>query len=339
MCRLGKVHPNKVVCNGTIEIYMDGSYFSTSKVDKPIYEFASLWQSGTDNYFSLGPFPMTPEPPIPSLLDTESVDFSEYNIFNGHGSLIYICEWRIPSACKTWDYLTDQWEDVTTGGPTAEHDIRRSALCTFEDGKVVLSGGGGGVGPASMGDVNSVMAPDGLWTTTENLVVPMKKHACVFIATNKFMTLGGDDGTSARNDAYIFNLETDTRTQVANMLNQRIGPAAGKFTTRSGREQVMVIGHEWDTLVEHYDIATDTWEDRGFRLDSNTARAKVFVLDNTFYHLGGYSADGIKSRKVFSFDERNGFTEAWNEFPDVASFKAHNVVVLQKSNNRPNCKK
>ncbi len=179
-------------------------------------------------------------------------------MFNGPGSLIYICEQTAPRTCKSWDYLADEWSDPPEpSSPSADHNNKdpfagnpTAAICTLPDGKVVMSGG--------FNDVNDIMHMGGSWTTTAPLFSATKHHACAALSSSRIMIIGGHDGAVELATAYIFDVDLNTRTQVLSMSSPRIGAAAGAITTYDGRQRVIVAGHAFSDEVTFYNVALNT---------------------------------------------------------------------------------
>ena len=344
-CEFGHVAPHHLECNSSHIVYVEGSLFSTAKQENPLWQVTWL-QSHTNEHeksYPLNkPFGAEINPPSPNNFNGTSANFytgHDYNIFNGPGSLIYICKQTAPRNCKRWDYITGEWSDPPDpNGPSVDHlhqdplqggdPTTAAAICTLDDGKVIMSGG--------FNDVNDVMNVDGSWTTTEFLEQATHSHACAPLSSSKFMILGGHDGTNPLATTYIFDLDTNTRTLKAPMSMARVGPAAGTITTSQGRQRVIVAGYVFGDSVAFYDVASDSWEDTGHALFGGYSLART--IENQFYFIGGYTSTGGGSLKAYRYNERADNFERLPGLTPVASHhKYWHGVITKKTYTRKKC--
>jgi len=140
------------------------------------------------------------------------------------------------ATAEIYDPLTDTWTE--TAG--AMNNARRShAMSVLPDGRVLVSGGGGGVATASSPAIQTAEIFDpatGMFTLVAPMIEKRSAHSSTLLADGRVLVTGGSAGNGTlypTKSAEIYDPATDTWTNVGPMFFSHLAQNPGQL--RDGR--------------------------------------------------------------------------------------------------------
>lgn len=125
------------------------------------------------------------------------------------------------------------------------------------------------------------------WTIVGSLSVPRSDGSAV-VHNGRLYIFGGYAG-DALNSAEVYDVKTDTWSDIADMHNRRSGASAVSIP---GSNKIIVMGgYNGSTRVssvELYDTETNTWE-QGPSMSQERSNFATCILENKLYVMGGYT--------------------------------------------------
>ena len=177
-------------------------------------------------------------------------------------------------------------------------------------------------------------------------------HAMVYdYWNNKAIFFGGMDGGNAKNDAWVYDLASDTWTKKAPVISPcpRYAPA---MTYDSNKKKTVLFGgikcwecDECGDLYDDtwiYDVITDTWIEKypTTKPDARTDHSMVYASDKKKVVLfGGQSYESSRSSYPIYYDDTWLYdlsTNTWIEVDagDVPSARSGHKMVYDSKNNK-----
>ena len=199
------------------------------------------------------------------------------------------------TSVEIYDPATDTWSNGT-----ALPSVTERAYAIVINGLIYLVGGKNGSGQ-SINQVLSFNPSANQWTTKANM--PTSRHGAQLVwFENRIWTIGGSFGSSGSetNKVESYDPATDTWLTESPLITARNWAVAW---VANGR--IYVGGGLYNSnqlsSIESYNPITKKWSSVG-NFPENKYVAGMVVLNNKAYVIGGYSAGGVFSNKVYAAD-------------------------------------
>ncbi|MFE7323737.1 carboxypeptidase regulatory-like domain-containing protein [Streptomyces sp. NPDC057565] len=156
------------------------------------------------------------------------------------------------------------------------------------------------------------------WTTVADYPVPVMDNAVATIG-GKVYSVGGTDGVSTYNDAYVYDPGAQAWSALPDLSAARAAPQAAAY---GGKLYVFggwgVSGYPVDK-TEIYDPASRTWS-TGADMPQPYAGAAVTVLNGKIYIVGGCTYDDCSGTDVQAYDPASNTWSSATSYPEPISW-------------------
>jgi Kelch motif len=194
-----------------------------------------------------------------------------------------------------------------TGRMITPRTVYTGTLTLLPDGKVLITGGRSGYGPALVSA--ELYNPDtGTFFATGNMNTPRFLHTATLLNNGKVLIAGGSDGVSTfLTSAELYDPLTGTFTVTGDMSS----PSAGTATLLPDGKILITRSAPWQThaqvLTDVYDPSTELFSPTGKMVWGQTAPTATLLQNGKVLIAGGDVGDGDgSSPRAELFDSATG---------------------------------